>query len=100
VPRNETGNEQSITVEEIADQKNDASSLKLSANSSAGLPVQFFVREGPAEVDGETLKLLLIPPRAKYPVKVTVVAWQWGRSAEPRVKMAAPVERTFSILAP
>ena len=35
--------------------------------------------------------------RARFPVNVTVVAWQWGRGAEPRVKTAAPVERTFAI---
>ena len=56
------------------------------------------MREGPAEVaqDG-TLTLTRIPPRAKYPVKVTVVATQWGRSIDPKLQTAQPVERTFSI---
>jgi hypothetical protein len=98
--RNDMGADQTITFEEIADQKVDGGLMKLSASSSARLPVHFFVREGPAEVEGETLKLLSIPSRAKYPVKVTIVAWQWGREMEPRVKTAAPVERTFSILGP
>jgi hypothetical protein len=38
-----------------------------------------------------------IPPRAKLPVKVTVIAWQYGRSIEPKVKSADPVERSFLI---
>jgi hypothetical protein len=29
------------------------------------------------------------------PIKVTVVAWQWGRSSEPKLKTAEPVERSF-----
>lgn len=72
-------------------------SLDLSAKSSAGLPVFFYVREGPAVIDGKTLRLTAIPPRAKFPVKVNVVAWQWGRSADPKVMSAEPVERTILI---
>jgi hypothetical protein len=30
-------------------------------------------------------------------VKVTVVAWQWGRSIEPKLKTAEPVERMFHL---
>jgi len=37
-------------------------------------------------------------PRAKFPVKVTVVAWQYGRVLEPKLKTAEPVEQTFSIV--
>ncbi len=97
--RNETGTDQIITFDQIPDQKVGAESLKLSAGSNAGLPVHFYVREGPAEIQEDMLTFDPIPPRAKYPLKVTVVAWQWGRSIEPRVKTAAPVERTFSIVA-
>jgi hypothetical protein len=56
------------------------------------------VQEGPAELEGDTLKFTAIPPRSQWPVKVTVVAWQWGRSIEPKLKTAQPVERTFYIL--
>lgn len=45
-----------------------------------------------------TLRLTAIPPRAKFPLKVTVVAWQYGRASEPRLKSAVPVERTFAIV--
>jgi hypothetical protein len=46
---------------------------------------------------GKGRAFLWIPPRAKFPVKVTVVAWQHGRSSEPKLKDAAPVTREFSI---
>lgn len=61
-------------------------------------PVYFYIIEGPATVDGNILKFTKIPPRSKFPIIVTVVAWQWGRSAEPKVKTAEPVERSFLIV--
>jgi hypothetical protein len=51
------------------------------------------VLEGPAEVDGDTLKFTPIPPRAKFPVKVSVVAWQHGLPG--KVQTAEPVTREF-----
>lgn len=96
--QNKNGADQVITFPPIPDQKAGMTSLKLTATSSAGVPVYFYVREGPADmVDNNTMKFTSIPVRAKFPVKVTVVAWQWGRSIEPRLKTAEPVERTFSI---
>jgi hypothetical protein len=98
IPPNKTGALQTISFEAIPDQQAGLASLKLSAKSNAGLPVQYYVREGPAEIDGETLTFTSIPPRAKFPIKVTVVAWQWGRTIEPKVQTAAVVEQTFSIV--
>jgi hypothetical protein len=49
-------------------------------------------------MDGDVLKFKAIPPRAKFPMKVTVVAWQYGHAAEPKLKSAVPVERTFNIV--
>jgi hypothetical protein len=43
------------------------------------------------------LKFTSLPPRTKFPVQVTVVAWQYGRAVEPKLQSAAPVERTFFI---
>jgi hypothetical protein len=97
---NTDGAEQRISFPKIADQKAGAKLVKLAATTDARLPVHYFVREGPAEVDGATLRLTAIPPRAKFPVKVTVVAWQWGRAAGPKVKTAERVEQTFQILDP
>jgi hypothetical protein len=97
--RNTAGEDQQIRFQEVEDQRVGAKPIKLHARSSAkDAEVRYYVREGPAEIDGDTLKLTAIPPRAKYPVKVTVVAWQWGRSIEPKLKSAEPVMQSFSIV--
>jgi hypothetical protein len=91
------GMEQKIAFPDISDQTAETKSVKLNATSDAGVPVYYYVREGPAEVDGGILKFTKIPPRAKFPVKVTVVAWQYGRTTDPKLKSAEPVEQTFFI---
>jgi hypothetical protein len=98
LPSFNDGAEQHITFAEITDVKQGVTKIKLGASSDADVPVYYYVREGPVEIVGDTLRFTKIPPRAKLPVKVTVVAWQYGRSIEPKLKTAAPVERTFSIL--
>ena len=98
IPKNTAGPDQTIAFATILDQTPDAPPIQLVASSSAGLPVHFFVREGPATIDGDTVKLQPLPPRAKLPIKITLVAWQWGRSADPKVKSAEPVEASFSIV--
>jgi hypothetical protein len=47
----------------------------------------------------DTLKFTPVPPRSRLPIKVTVVAWQWGRSIEPKLKTAEPVQRSFNLVA-
>jgi hypothetical protein len=89
------GAEQTITFPEIPDQETGTKLLALNATSSAGVPVYYYVREGPAEVDGDVLKFTAIPPRAKFPVKVTVVAWQYGVPG--KIKSAEPVTREFNL---
>jgi hypothetical protein len=96
VPQNTEGVEQHITFPAIQDQKAGTKSLKLDATSDAGTKVYCYVLEGPAEVDGDFLKFTKIPPRAKFPVKVTMVAWQHGLSG--KVKSAAPVSREFNLI--
>jgi hypothetical protein len=95
--QNKDGAEQHITFPKIFDAKAGTKTLRLNATSDAGATVYYYVREGPAEIDGDTLHFIKIPPRAKFPVKVTVVAWQYGRVDEPKLKSAEPVERTFYI---
>ncbi len=98
VPTDTEGVEQHITFPPIPNQKAETKSLQMHATTDTGLKVYYYVREGPAEVEGDTLKFTPIPPRAKFPVKVTIVAWQYGRSVEPQLKTAEPVEETFDIL--
>jgi hypothetical protein len=96
--RNRQGAEQHLTFPDLPDQKTGTVTVKLAATSDAHVPVSYCVREGPAEVEGDTLKFTDLPRRAKYPVKVTVIAWQYGRSLEPKLKSAEPVERSFYLL--
>lgn len=95
VPQYTEGVEQKITFPEIADVKAGTKSLKLDATSDAGAKVYYYVAEGPAEVAGDVLQFTKIPPRAKFPVKVTVVAWQHGLPG--KVQAAVPVTREFFI---
>lgn len=95
VPQNTDGAEQKITFPEIADVKAGTKSLKLNGTSDAGTKVYYYVAEGSAEVAGDALQFTKIPPRATFPVKVTVVAWQHGLPG--KVRAAAPVTREFFI---
>ena len=97
VHRNTSGAEQRIDFPAISDQKLGTKSVKLKATSDSGEKVYYYVLAGPAEVDGDTLKLLPVPPRSRLPIKVTVVAWQWGRSTDPKLKTAESVERAFML---
>lgn len=95
--QNLEGMEQQITFGPIAEVKNGTKTIPLKASASSGMPVYFYVQEGPAEVNGGKLVFTRIPPRAKFPVKVTVVAWQYGSIGEPKVQTAKPVIRSFYI---
>lgn len=97
-----SGTAQTITFTQPADQLNGVASLNLSASTTgtatyAGATVDFYVREGPAKVSGSTLTFTTLPPRTKFPVKVTVVATQYGRTIAPLLQTATPVTRTFWI---
>lgn len=99
-----SGTAQTITFPAIADASIQTATIALSATTTgtavhAGSTVDFYVREGPAKVNGNTLELTAIPPKTKFPVKVTVVATQYGRSIAPLLQTATPVVRTFSITA-
>ena len=95
--KNTEGKSQKITFPEIGDKKYGVKQLKLEANSDAGMQVRYYVKAGPAVVKGDKLVFTALPPRTKFPVKVTVVACQYGRSTDPKIKTADPVEQGFSI---
>jgi hypothetical protein len=97
IQKNNSGVAQKITFEKIPDVKIGAKSITLSAKSDSGLPVKFFVRAGPVVVNGDELVFTPIPPRAKFPVAVTVAAWQFGRAGDAPVKTEI-VEQTFNLL--
>ncbi|MBX7207168.1 MAG: polysaccharide lyase 6 family protein [Verrucomicrobiaceae bacterium] len=98
VPNSE-GAAQEIDFEPVADQIAGIQSVPLIARAGSGMKVRFYVVAGPAKVEGDALHFTPVPPRTRFPVEITVTAWQWGRSIEPRVQTAKPVTRTFRLLA-
>lgn len=100
VPPVHAGREQRIRFDPITDHVVGVKSLALRASSNAGLKVRFFVRSGPAKVVGDELVFLPLPPRAKLPVPVSIVAWQIGRGGEDPVAAAPMVEQSFQLRAP
>jgi hypothetical protein len=96
-PRNTQGKEQHITFSAIPNQRPNKKGIKLNAVSDAHVHVGFYIQDGPAEIAGDHLTLTAIPPRSKFPVKITVIAWQYGNSNEPKLQTAEPVERVFWI---
>jgi len=98
IQKNNSGLAQKVSFDPIPDVNAGTKSIKLSAKSDSGLPVRFFVRAGPAVIQGDELEFTPVPPRAKFPISVTVGAWQWGRDGASPVKMEV-VEQTFKILA-
>jgi len=96
VPHNTEGTDNTITFPPLPD-VTDRKPIVLNATASSGLPVAYYVDSGPAVVEGNTLKFTRIPPRSRFPVAVTVVAWQWGHATSPAVKSAEPVSMTFHI---
>lgn len=95
--RNKRGEPQTITFDQPANISSDHSSIPLSASASSGLPVQFYIESGPAVIDGSTLRVLPVPPRSRYPVRILVSAYQWGRVGEHPVQSAGPVTRELFV---
>lgn len=89
------GKPQHILFPTITDIKKDIRSIRLNARSDNGLQVCYYVKEGPAEIRGNELVFTKIPPRATFPLKVTVVGWQYGLKG--KVQSAAPLERSFFV---
>lgn len=71
--------------------RRDAPPLRLAATADNGVAVDVFVKSGPAVLRDGDLTVTGIPPRAKLPMKVVVVAHQWGRGN------AEPVEQTILV---
>jgi hypothetical protein len=93
---NTTGVKQTISFPEIGDQRQGIVSLDLKAISNEGARVSYYVKEGPAIVEGSRIFFTKIPPRTKFPVKVSIVAWQYGIAGT--LRSAEPVEQSFYII--
>ena len=86
---NTAGLAQTITFPQIANVANATATVPLNATSSLGMPVQYFVNEGPAKIVNGKIVFTTVPQGTKFPVKVTVVAWQWGRNAALAARMTS-----------
>jgi len=95
--KNTSGQEQHISFPVIPAQKAGVKSMALAGVSDAGMPVEYYVKKGPAEIMGNRIVFTKIPPRSAFPIKVTIVAWQYGRGVPPLIKTAEPVEQSFEI---
>ncbi len=91
------GKPQSITFERLGDLTVDSRPVALKATSDSGLPVAYYVARGPAMIVDGKLTLVEIPARAKFPMTVEVVAYQFGSGIEPLAQTAQPVTRTLHI---
>jgi hypothetical protein len=90
IPVNNTsGLAQTISFPQISNVSNATATVTLNATSSLGMPVQYFVQEGPAKIVNNKIVFTTIPQGTKLPIKVTVVAWQWGRNASLAARMTA-----------
>ena len=95
---NRTGDRQTISFPPLPDVPVGTVSIPLVASADSELPVGFAVESGPAIVEGDRLVFTGIPPRASFPLRVTVAAGQWGRATHPPVQTAAIVRRSFAIV--
>lgn len=90
------GKEQKITFPPIGALK-AGGAVALKATSDAGLPVDYLVAYGPARIEGNRLVAADVPARAKGPIEVKVIAWQFGRGVAPQVRTAEPVEQVIKL---
>ena len=95
-----SGKAQAITFPPIGKFTARRGPVRLAAKSDAGLPVEYYVAYGPAEIVDGKLAIAELPSRAAFPIAVKVVAWQFGRGVEPKVQTAPPVEQTIQIEKP
>jgi hypothetical protein len=95
------GQEQAITFPALPDMNagdgNAPAPIELQATSDSSLPVEYYVAHGPATIENGRLMLHELPRRARLPIEIKVVAYQFGRGIEPRVKAAAPVTRVLRV---
>jgi len=96
------GQEQAITFPALPDMNAGdgnavPAAIELNATSDSSLPVEYYVAHGPATIENGRLMLHELPRRARLPIEIKVVAYQFGRGIEPRVKAAAPVTRVLRV---
>lgn len=92
------GPAQNIDFPPVADAPASSASIPLSATSSAGLPVAYFVVHGPGLIRDGAFVPAEVPAGLKKPITVTVGAYQNGRYGVSPVRPSATIYRTFRLL--
>ncbi len=90
--------DQKITFDPLADAPKTTRRIKLAATSSSGLPVGYFVREGPAIIEGDELVITQVPVADPRPIQVTVGAYQTGLWQPDGFKAASTVYQSFALI--
>ena len=95
-PRNGHGADNVISWNPPKEASASAFPLRLDAKASSGLPVRYYVREGPAVVDDDGVLGLCDWPVGAESCDITVCAYQWGADGG-KVKTADPVFATIRV---
>ncbi|MFA9193367.1 hypothetical protein AAGV33_03040 [Flavobacterium sp. FBOR7N2.3] len=93
---NKEGKPQTIDFSSMSNVKVGTKTIALNAKSNAGVKVSYYVKEGPVYIKDNILHFTKIPPRTKFPIKATVVAWQYGIAGI--LQSAQPIEQSFFIV--
>jgi hypothetical protein len=91
------GRVQTISFPPLENLRPGGEPVVLRATSDAGLPVEYHIGYGPAEIAGDLLCITELPARARLPIAVKIVACQFGSGVAPLVQTAAPVEQVIEI---
>ena len=87
---------QSITFPAISNIDKNVRSISLKATASSGLPVEYFVRNGPAVIVGNQLVITQLHEGTKFPIQIVVGAYQVGTTgASTGIYAAGPVYQTI-----
>ena len=89
--------DQKITFPPLANALKSTKRIKLTATSSSGLPVGFFVREGPAVIEGTELIVTQLPVADPKPITITIGAYQTGLWQPDGFKAASTLYQSFTL---
>ena len=93
------GKGQTITFPTVADAPASAAKVALKATSSAGLPVDYFVVQGPGIIQGSDFVVREVPAGRKAPILVTIGAYHNGVYDEGKRVAASDVAyQSFKLL--
>lgn len=87
--------QQSLVFPEMPRIDVNTRSIALNARASSGLPVSFFVRNGPAVVAGDRLYLSQFHEGTRFPVAIVIGACQYGTTGKNGIYAAGPLYRTL-----